>query len=193
MPLRAQPSEQADFIESALPSGTAVTLVDAHPIDGFVLVRLTDGTEGYIPSQYLIDQPIARDLVNTLKTELEQSILNQASQRSELNKTEQLAAEYLARTELLSEQNNRLSTEFERISSLSQGALEKEEAFVTLQIQLETTTKQLAQIQSDNQEKDTEQMQRWFLIGASTILFGVLLGFWMARKLYQGKFRDGWS
>jgi len=193
VPLRAQPSEQADFIESALPSGTAVTLVDAHPIDGFVLVRLTDGTEGYIPSQYLIDQPIAKDLVKALKTDLEQSILNQASLRSELNKTEQLAAEYLARTELLSEQNNRLSTEYERISSLSQGALEKEEAFVTLQIQLETTAKQLAQIQSDNQERDTEQMQRWFLIGACTILFGILLGFWMARKLYQGKFRDGWS
>ena len=67
------------------------------------------------------------------------------------------------------------------------------ELLLYMQIQLETTTKQLAQIQSDNQERDTEQMQRWFLIGASTILFGILLGFWMARKLYQGKFRDGWS
>ena len=128
MPLRAQPSEQADFIESALPSGTAVTLVDASPIDGFVLVRLTDGTEGYILSQYLMDQPIARDLIKTLKTELEQSILDQAGQRSELNKTEQLAAEYLERAELLSEENKRLSTEFEGISNLSQETLKKEEA-----------------------------------------------------------------
>jgi SH3 domain protein len=193
VPLRAQPSEQADFIESALPSGTAVTLIDASPVDGFVLIRLTDGTEGYILNQYLVGQPIARDRIKILETELEQSILHQASQRSELNKTAQLAAEYLEQVKLLSTENNQLNTEFERLSNLSQGALKKEQDMAALRRQLETTTGQLTQIQSAEQERDTELQQRWFLIGASAILFGLLIGFWMARKLYQGRFRGGWS
>ncbi|MBT3428226.1 MAG: TIGR04211 family SH3 domain-containing protein [Gammaproteobacteria bacterium] len=207
VPLRAQPAEDADFIEKALPSGTEVTIVDASPINGYVLTRLADGTEGYILLQYLIDQPIARERLeslrseqdtlrlelDSLRSELEQARLNQAEQRSELNKAEQLATDHLDSLKLAGDENSLLSAELERMTQLSQPGQEREDKYAALQEQFENLTREMTQVQTEDDQSNTEQQQQWFMIGAGTILFGILLGFWMARKLYQGKITGSWS
>ena len=200
VPLRAEPAENADFLEKALPSGTAVTIVDANPINGYVLTRLPDGTEGYILLQYLIDQPIARERLESLKSELEsvrseleQSRLNHTDQGTELSKAQQLATEHLEGLKLADDENSLLSAELERMTQLSQPALKRENEYAALQKQFENLTSQMAQVQNKVDQGNTEQQQKWFMIGAGTILFGILLGFWMARKLYQGKISGSWS
>lgn len=200
VPLRAEPAQNADFIEKALPSGTAVTIVDANPINGYVLTRLPDGTEGYILLQYLVDKPIARERLESLRSELEslrseleQAGLNQADQRSDLNKAQQLATGQLDSLKLASDENSLLSAELERMTQLSQPALERENQYAALQKQFETLTSQMTQVQTEVDQSNTEQQQKWFMIGAGSILFGILLGFWMARKLYQGKITGSWS
>jgi SH3 domain protein len=200
VPLRAQPAENADFIEKALPSGTEVTIVDSNPINGYVLTRLPDGTEGYILLQYLVDQPIARERLeslsselDSLKSELEQARLNQADQRSELNKAEQLTTSHLESLKLAGDENTLLSAELERMTQLSQPAQDREDKYAALQQQFEDLTREMAQLQAKVDQSNTEQQQQWFMIGAGTILFGILLGFWMARKLYQGKITGSWS
>jgi len=193
VPLRAEPVEDADFIEKALPSGTAVTLVDATPINGYVLTRLSDGSEGYILLQYLVNQPIARERLESLQSELEQTRLSQTQQRTELNNAQQQAKRYLEELQLTRDENSLLSADLERMTQLSQPALERENKYAALQVEFETLTRKKAQLQTDAEQKNTELQQLWFMIGAGTILFGILLGFWMARKLYQGKISGSWS
>jgi SH3 domain protein len=61
VPLRSGPSTSHRILHRGLPSGTELTILARDENSDFVQIRTSRGTEGWLPSQYLVNQPIARD------------------------------------------------------------------------------------------------------------------------------------
>ena len=61
VPLRSGPSNANRILHRGLPSGTRLEILARDSDSGFVQIRTDRGTEGWLPAQYLVDEPIARD------------------------------------------------------------------------------------------------------------------------------------
>ena len=61
VPVRSGPSNANRILHRGLPSGTRLTILARDETSGFVQIRTDGGTEGWLPAQYLVSEPIARD------------------------------------------------------------------------------------------------------------------------------------
>ena len=59
VPLRSGPSNGHRILHRGLPSGTRLTVLGEDADAGFINIRTDRGTEGWIPTQYLVAEPIA--------------------------------------------------------------------------------------------------------------------------------------
>ena len=60
VPVRSGPSSQHRIVHRGIPSGTELVVLDVDDDANFTHVRTVGGTEGWLPSQYIVDEPIAR-------------------------------------------------------------------------------------------------------------------------------------
>ena len=71
VPLRSGPSGEHRIIHWGLPSGMALEVLEEDEATKFTRVRTEGGTEGWIPSQYLVDEPVAADRLAQAESEIE--------------------------------------------------------------------------------------------------------------------------
>ncbi|CAN0604229.1 unnamed protein product, partial [Ectocarpus sp. 12 AP-2014] len=122
LPVRSGPGSQYRIIENAVPSGTALQVLEGEN-ENYTRVRTPKGNDGWVSTQYLSDTPIARDL-------LQRATRNLESARSELNQTrEQLKEVTAERDELrnsetsLSGRTEQLQQELSRIKEVAADSL----------------------------------------------------------------------
>ena len=70
VPLRSGPSNAHRILHRGLPSGTQLEIIGRDDDAGFTQVRTSRGTEGWIRSQYLVSQPIAKMRLAAAQREL---------------------------------------------------------------------------------------------------------------------------
>ena len=90
VPLRSGPSSQHRILHRGLPSGTVMEKIDEDSDAGFTQIRTQRGTEGWIRSQYLVAQPIARvrlEQAQAQLTRLREQLNTVQAQNSELNQS----------------------------------------------------------------------------------------------------------
>lgn len=68
--LRTAPCATCTVVQQGLASGLRLEVLELG--DGWSRVRSPEGTEGWLPSRYLTDQPIARDQLAALRQQVEQ-------------------------------------------------------------------------------------------------------------------------
>lgn len=68
--LRESPCSDCRILSQGLKSGTRLEVAAAS--DGWSRVTTADGIEGWLPSRYLTDRPIAREQLDALRREVEQ-------------------------------------------------------------------------------------------------------------------------
>ena len=61
VPLRSGPSNSHRILHRGLASGTTMEVLERDEEAGFAHIRTERGTEGWLPMQYLVSEPIARD------------------------------------------------------------------------------------------------------------------------------------
>jgi len=71
VPLRGGATAEHRILHKGIRSGTAMELLEADPESGYSRVRLPDGLEGWIQSQYLMDSPIAAVLLDETTARLQ--------------------------------------------------------------------------------------------------------------------------
>jgi SH3 domain protein len=70
--LREAPRNDAQ-IKANLKSGTKVTVLESLGPDSFTRVRTEDGKEGWIPTRFVSNDPAAKDRLNALQGEINQT------------------------------------------------------------------------------------------------------------------------
>jgi SH3 domain protein len=192
VPLRDGTSNQHRVIHRGIPSGTLLELIREDPESGFSFVRLQDGTEGWLRSQYLSPEPIARDLLNVASQRLdeleeENEELRQTIDAMQINETS-----LVDENSSLSQKAQAIQTELDELTRLAENVIGIHKENVHLKDRNKLLLEELNMLSHDNSELMRTREREWFLAGALTLLVGMLPGFWFARKIYN-RSTSGWT
>jgi SH3 domain protein len=182
IPLRRGPSNEYKIINAGLPSGTALEVLQTNEEAGFTQVRTPNGTEGWVPSQYLVSEPSARDRLaaatkraDALETELKTLKSSVQEQRSARNEAE-------GRSSDLSKQTEKLQNELNELRRVSAGAITNYEENKQLKTENESLQAQVSQLSTRVRDLERNTMLRWLLAGGGLVLLGLVLGAWIKSR-----------
>lgn len=176
VPLRSGPSNANRILHRGLPSGTELEILARDEDSGFVQIRTARGTEGWLPVQYLLDEPIARDrlvIANRRISELSGTV---EQQRAQLGSLKQEKGQADQSNSGLQRQVKTLERELAELKRVSAGAIElnknNERLNVLnerLRIEVDDRVKEVSNLEDNAQ-------QRWLMIGGGLVLVGLILG-----------------
>jgi SH3 domain protein len=186
--LRSGPST-SNSIELMLRSGTEVEVLDRDAETGYTRVRTGGGTEGYVLTRYLMNEPAAREQLARLTSQL----TSEASRGSSLNS--QLGAirsEYdtaTKRIETLEREKSALEEELAEIKRTAANVLSINNQNKDLREQLAAEEIRVATLEQENRELTSQTTRYWFMSGALVLVVGMVLGLWLPRIRWQRRSR----
>ncbi len=186
--LRTGPST-SNAIERMLPSGTRLEVLERDTETGYSRVRTSGGTAGWVLTRYLMNEPSAREQLQTLTQRL-----TSANQEGTSLSTQLLAVqgEYDAakrRIESLETDREALATELDEIKRTAADVLAINNQNQELREQLAAAELQVATLQQQNRELSRQATRYWFMSGGLVLLVGIVLGVWLPRIRWQRRSR----
>jgi SH3 domain protein len=193
VPLRGGQSTEHRILHRGLRSGTPLERLETNEETGYTRVRTDDGLEGWLQTQYLVDEPIASTQLDGVKSEMES--LGAEHQQTLLSlREEKEAKEALAREqENLADQNASLVEDLETITRLSANVIAIDEQNKQLSEDRDVLLQEIKDLNELTEALSDERAQEWFLRGAATVLVGILFGFWLGRRIYNKRSPSGWA
>jgi SH3 domain protein len=176
VPLRRGPSNGHRILHAGLPAGTALEVLGEDKEAGFTQVRTPNGTEGWVPSQYLTREPVAKTQlaaaqkrIQSLEAELKTLRSNFQEQRGARTQVESRAAE-------LDKQTQKLQTELAEIRRISAGAIAQAEENKKLKADNQQLQAQNSQLTERVRALERNVQLRWLLFGGGLVVLGLILG-----------------
>ena len=164
-----------------LKSGTALQVLQTDSDSGYSQVRTPGGTEGWVLTRFLMNEPSARAQLGAAKsraTELEAKHKAMSEQIALLTSEKK---ELENRRSNLDKSHSQLSKELKRIKTTAGRALEMEGENKVLRskvIKLERDNQALSQ---ENETLKDRNARDWFMVGAGVAILSLLLGLILAR------------
>jgi len=187
--LRAGPSTQYSIVRN-LRSGNRMDVLESDAQSGYSRVRITDGTEGWVLSRYLTEQPIARERLASA----ERGLAEARSRIGELEANVALESEDLTATRQRLEDaetaNAELTVELASIREASANAITLRDQNESLRRRLSESNNQLGQLEVENAALRNSAMREWFVVGAGVLLGGIVLG--LVMPSLRRKRRSAW-
>lgn len=176
VPVRSGPSNANRILHRGLPSGTRLTILARDEGSGFVQIRTDGGTEGWLPAQYLMDEPIARDRLVAANRRIDELSETIEGLRSELASLRDGKTASDSSNSELSLQVETLEQELAEIRRISAGAITQNETNQELMALNERLRSEVDELVASLSALEDNVQERWLLIGAGLVLAGLLLG-----------------
>jgi SH3 domain protein len=175
VPLRTGPSNGHRIIHRGLPAGTQLSVLEEGD-NGYVRIRTARGTEGWLESQYLDSQPIARARLASAQQEVSRLKKNMNDQRQQLAdlRAGKGTAEKTASS--LESQVSSLSKELEDLKAISKNAVANYAENRKLKELNERLRGEVQDLAGERDALQSNAQQRWLMIGGGLVLLGLLLG-----------------
>ena len=186
--LRSGPST-SNAIQLMIDSGTELEVLERDADAGYTRVRTQGGTEGWVLTRYLMNEPSAREQLQRLTSQL----TNANSRGTSLNS--QLAAirsEYDAATrqiETLESQKATVEKELAEIKRTAANVLSINDQNKSLMEQLTAAQIRADTLEQENRALSSQTTRYWFMAGALVLFIGILLGIWLPRIRWQRRSR----
>ena len=186
--LRTGPST-SNAIERVLKSGTALEVLETDAEAGYARVRTNAGTEGWVLSRYLMDEPSAREQLARLTGQLTNATNTGSSLTQQLDavRGEQNSANN--RIAVLEREKASLEKELAEIKRTAANVLAIDKQNKDLRDELATTQIEVSTLEQRNRELTGESTRTWFLTGALVLVIGIILGLWLPRIRWQKRSR----
>lgn len=192
VPLRGGTSDQHRIIHRGIRSGTALELISEDTDTGFSFVRMENGTEGWIRTQYISTEPIARIRLNAVKKQLVALETENQGLRQSIDTLESNSANLAAENNALFQKAQLIRAELDEITRLATDVIRINEENRHLEDRNKLLLDELDTLSQANSQLISRRDQEWFGMGALTLLVGMLPGFWFARKIYHRR-TSGWA
>jgi len=186
--LRTGPST-TNAIERMLSSGTELVVLEQDDESGYSHVRTTGGTEGWVLTRYLMDEPSAREQLERLTQQLTSASAEGASMTSQLSA---IRGQYETATRTISqlEQDKAgLQAQLDDITRKAANTLAIDEQNQRLQQQLTDADIRISLLEQENEQLTGQTNRNWFITGALVLFGGVLLGLILPRLKFQRRSR----
>lgn len=202
VPLRASPGPRNRIVKNKkgrqvlIKSGTKLEVIGSKDVDGFKNVRTNKGYKGWIHEQYLVNQPIAKDQLQSALLKAD----NASKKSAMLKKTiAELKASFSTsennlntknssldqRVATLAVKNKELNSELKRITAISKNAIKMDNQFRELSENNEKLKFDIDVLKNEKNQLQSSDNKDWFMIGAGAVGFGAILVFsapWFKRR-----------
>ena len=191
VPLRTGQSEQYRIIHNGLISGTPLTLLQTNDDTGYTKVRMQDGTEGWIQTQYLQDDPVAKDQLAAVQKQLDAL---QTKQQDTLQQLQSVQGERDKLTGELKDTQAKLDSvenRYNRLREMSANVVKIDKRNTELEANATNLQQQVEELTDSNHRLKNNVAQSWFIRGGSLVFVAILLGFLVGRRLSDRR-NTGW-
>ena len=184
--MRSGPGNQHKVAKN-LNAGTPVTVLFQSTENGYTLVRLENGEEGWILSRYFSTDSPAQVLYEETSRKFEHAQEENRRLKEELNqlRTGKDGSDKLV-TQLRSD-NDRLNSDLTTVRHASSNALQIQSERDRLQARVADLEREFDTLSQEKQVLDDDYRQDWFLIGAGVLGGGMLLGWLLPRLGWRRK------
>ncbi|HVF16956.1 MAG TPA: TIGR04211 family SH3 domain-containing protein [Steroidobacteraceae bacterium] len=176
VPMRRGPSTGHRIINAGLPAGTPLEIMGEDKAAGFTQVRTANGTEGWVPTQYLTPEPVAKDRlaaatrrIQTLEAELKSLRDNYQETRGARSSAETRSADLDKQTKQLQSE----LAEVRRVSATSIAQYEENKVLKAENAELKTKTTELSE---RVQRLERSELLRFFIFGGALVIIGLVIG-----------------
>lgn len=176
VPVRSGPSGGHRIVHRGLTSGTRMQVLEVDEGAGFSRIRTDRGTEGWIRSQYLVAEPIARLKLASAQESLRRARADLAAEQKKVQELTQTARQQSNANSSNQQQIEGLQAELAEITRISADAIETyntnlklEENNARLQEELDDLAESHARLQNNAENQ-------MFMIGGGLILLGLIAG-----------------
>ena len=162
-------------IIKTLGSGEHVEVLEKTE-DGYSHIETSDGTEGWVRSQYLQSEPAANEKLITVNAKLKEvnATLKQLQKKYDsLNSTHKELSKNQAK---LSSEKKKLDAEFSRISEVAKKPIMLEKDNRKLRVSNVNLEKDLQRLNQENHSLKDRSQREWFIVGALVLFGGIILG-----------------
>lgn len=192
VPLRSGEGTGFRIVHKGLPSGTALEILEQNKESGYSFVKTASGIEGYLPTRYLSQEPIAREKL----ARAEETLTSLRAQNKDLtDKLNTLQSDYEALKGQHSKASKSLTAntdELARVKAISADALNLDRSNRELRNSNEELRNQLELIEVENSRLKDKSESNMMLIGGALVLLGVILAL-IIPLLKPGKKNDSWA
>ena len=182
VPLRRGPSNTHRILHAGLPSGMALEVLGEDKTAGFTQVRTPNGTEGWVPTQFLMDQPSARNQLAVATRRIETLEGQLKSMREDFQQARGARSESERSASDLGKQAEKLQAELNEIRRVSATSIANYEENKQLKSDNQSLQTQVTQLTERVRQLERNVMLRWLLAGGALVLIGLLLGAWIKSR-----------
>lgn len=178
--VRSGAGNQYRIIE-VIDSGTRVETLQSQ--GEWSEVRTSQGNTGWMPTQYLVEQPVAADRLRSVRAELETA-------RERIAELEEALAQARSEAESATERIESLSAEKERLESRladAQRGLELHDENERLKDNVKSLLRREEEFRQEIEQLQQRERKEWFVIGAGVLLGGMLFGIIVTRIPWRGR------
>lgn len=158
-------------IRRMIRSGTPLVVLLENG-EGYTKAELADGTEGWVLSRFLTDEPVAREKLTQIEQRMEDVRQKSALVEEKLLGLTELEDEL----ERVKEENQELQTELRRLETVASDSMKTIEENKVLKQELDGSRAEQQVLADENERLSDASSQNWFLIGAGVIILGMLIG-----------------
>lgn len=192
VPLRSGEGLGFRIVHKGVRSGNAVEILETNKSSGYSKVKAPNGAVGWLPTRYLVKEPIARQKLVVAEKQLA------TLRETERSLTEELA-ELKAENRLLKSDNSKyhsenstLSKELSEITDISKNAIHLDNRNRELQEKTQLLQSELELLQADNQRLKDNKESDFILLGAGLVALGVFIAL-IVPVMKPSKKRDTWA
>lgn len=182
--VRTGPSTN-NAIQLMLTSGSQVEVLERDPDTGYSRVRTAGGTEGWVITRYLMQEPAARQQLEALTSQLTEASAEGSSMAQQLAAIRGQHQQATQRVNALEREKEALQKELDEIRRTAADVLAIDEQNRQLQQQLTNAEINVSTLEQENQELSGKRNRNWFIAGASVLFAGMLLGIFLPRIRWQ--------
>lgn len=159
-----------------LRSGTPLVLIEENRQTGYTRVKTEGGTEGYVLTRYLMQEPAAREQLQTLTQDKASLVEKIARLEADITSLQQNSGEQTGRISTLQSDKQTLERELSELQEATADVLAIRRENTRLSEQVEQLSADKEALLVENRTYRDNTRQDWFVRGAGVVLLGVLIG-----------------
>ena len=176
VPLRRGPSSTHRILHAGLPSGMALETISEDKAAGYTEVRTPTGTEGWIETQYLTAEPVAKDRLTAANRRVQALETELKSVRENYQQARGTGASAESRSNELSKDLAKAQNELAEIKRVSATSIAQYEENKKLKSTNQELQAQVSQLTERVSQLEFNSRLRWFLAGGVLVVVGLALG-----------------
>lgn len=157
-----------------LTSGARLVVLETTDDGAWAHVKAGE-EQGWVPTQYLTEEPAARDQLKAANRQLEKLKQQNASLQQQLAEVSQQLQQAQSELDSLSSQKSNLDAELQEIKAVSSNAIQLNSDNARLLQENEALKNQVDVLSTDNQRLSDARKSDEFMNGAFAVLIGVFI------------------